>query len=201
MPLERWPRGPSGDPLVHLITLEGSDVGQPELAAVCVFWLRPDAPGEQELEVVAGEPARPLLLLRPGETAEVLEAPDGALVLEARSVVREKLATIEVTNGPDDRWTAAVANDDGEDFAVDGRTALAALDDAIGELHAFGVPSYTGGLPCNPSFVRSRSFFDELAARGAFLMQLEGRLFGDAGYDFCGGGWLFVHSNGVWSEQ
>lgn len=56
----------------------------------------------------------------------------------------------------------------------------------------------------NPSlFVDDVAGFraEELAGRGPFLLQISGRLFGDAGVDFCGGGWMFVHAKGAWVEQ
>lgn len=185
---------------MHLLTVEGEDVGRPDLAAVSVFWIRPDDPGEAEVELVQKGRALPLVLIEPGDTVSDPVAPSGAMVLPLRTLVRELLATIEVEEGAEGQWTATASNDHG-DFTVDGPSMDAALIEAISELHGYSVPSYTGGLPYNPSYDHDVAHLDALRARGEFLMQLEGHLFGDAGYDFCGGGWLFVHTGGVWSEQ
>jgi hypothetical protein len=185
---------------VHLLTVEGEDVGRPDLAAVSVFWIRPDDPGEAEVELVHKGRTLPLVLIEPGDTVRDPVAPSDAMILPLRTLVREPLATIEVEEGAEGQWTATVGNDHGE-FSVDGPSMDAALFEAISELHGDSVPSYTGGLAYNPSCVPDAAHLADLRARGEFLMQLEGRLFGDAGYDFCGGGWLFVHAGGVWSEQ
>lgn len=185
---------------MHLLTVEGEDVGRPDLAAVSVFWIRPDDPGEAEVELVQKGRALPLVLIEPGDTVSEPVAPSGALVLPLRTLVREHLANVEVEEGAEGQWTATVSNDHGE-FTVEGPSMDTALVEAITELHGPSVPSYTGGLAYNPSYVYDDEHLEALRARGEFLMQLEGRLFGNAGYDFCGGGWLFVHTGGVWSEQ
>lgn len=195
-----WPHDDDGRPFVHLLTVEGTWIGRPDLACVCVFGT---LDGDVESDYAGNERPFPVVMLGPEQPVEG-EAPADGTVLPAASLRRLGPTTLTVTKDGD-AFVCAIHTEGSDDLTTEpGASEHAAVLRALETLYPDSPDSYIGVASYNPSLLVSDTDefrANELAQRGAFWLQMSGRLFGDAGVDFCGGGWMFVHANGAWVEQ
>ncbi len=179
-----WPCDEDGVPFTHVGTFRVETLGA-EVSAVAVF----AAVDDREERFAGNELPMPVLLL--DELGEEVQAPAGAQVLSRRPLKRRRIA--EVKAGGDSVEVHFTEDDQRETFDE--------LEEALGEILEASRGSISGGWAYNPSiFLDDEDRERQDAARGAFVAQLSGALFGGE-VDFCGGGWLFVHRNGAWAEQ